>query len=323
MEKRKHIWSLLFLLVLMAFTFFLLFRQLNIQDLMDTITGFEPVFLVAGMGMVVLFLCCEAFVFRIVLKGIDHPIRRISALVYAGIDFYFSCITPSANGGQPAQAYYMTKDGVPLSKSGITILVYGMMYKAVLLLFGMFALCMVPSYVFGESTLLMVLFLFGAVCDVAVFVLCLFAIFHPDCIRRPVYFCIHILAKLRLITDKEKAMVGAEKQLLEYHEASMVCKKTPNLVIKTFCITFVQRAIQFSIGYLVFLGFGLTGHSYFELFSIQVLIAFSADSLPLPGAVGASEAVHLAMYSHVYQEASLRSGAMLLTRGLNYYFLLS
>ena len=34
---------------------------------------------------------------------------------YASADIYFSAITPSATGGQPASAYYMIKDGIPIS----------------------------------------------------------------------------------------------------------------------------------------------------------------------------------------------------------------
>ena len=104
--------------------------------------------------------------------------------------------------------------------------------------------------------------------------------------------------------------------------ASCACKNSPSLLISSFLIVLVQRTIQYSIGYLIYLGLGLQGESFFTLFCIQVITAFAADSLPLPGGIGASEAVHLALYSHVYLNSSVRSGAMLLTRGLNYYYLL-
>ena len=36
----------------------------------------------------------------------------VSAMAYSCADIYYSALTPSASGGQPASAYYMIKDGI-------------------------------------------------------------------------------------------------------------------------------------------------------------------------------------------------------------------
>ena len=322
MKNSKHIGSILFLLLLVGLTFFFLCKDLDLEALGEIIGNVRPAYLIVGSALIALFLCGEALVFRLVMKKASHPIGFRASYTYAAIDYYFSCITPSANGGQPAQIYYMSKDGIPVSKTGVAIFVYGFIYKAVLILFGIAAVCFVPAFIFDGGPLLIALFFFGVVCDVAVFALLLTALLRPSLLRRPVFFFIRLFSKLRFISDREKAMEGAEKQLEDYREASCACKSSPSLLIVSFLIVLVQRTIQYSIGYLVYLGLGLEGESFFTLFCIQVITAFAADSLPLPGGIGASEAVHLMLYSHVYSSASLRSGAMLLTRGLNYYFLL-
>ena len=322
MKNSKHIGSILFLIFLVGLTFFFLLKNLDLNALKEVLTSVKPAYLILGMGLIALFLGGEALVFRLVLKKTGRPISFKASYLYAAIDYYFSCITPSANGGQPAQIYYMNKDSIPLSKTGVAIFVYGFIYKAVLILFGIGAVCFVPAFIFNGGPLLIVLFFFGVVCDVAVFALLLTALLRPSLLRRPVFFFIRLFAKLRFISNREKAMENAEKQLEDYREASCACKNSPSLLISSFFIVLVQRIIQYSIGYLIYLGLGLQGESFFTLFFIQVITAFAADSLPLPGGIGASEAIHLALYSHVYPQTSLRSGAMLLTRGLNYYFLL-
>lgn len=322
MKKSKHLLSILFLLLLIALTFFFIIKEFDLNELGAVIAQMKPAYLALGAVMVAVFLCGEAAVFKLVMKKIDTPITFRAGYTYAAIDYYFSCITPSANGGQPAQIYYMSKDSVPLSSTGVAIFVYGFIYKAVLILFGIIGLCLFPAFIFGEGPLMIVLFFFGVVCDIAVFALLLLALLRPACLRRPVFFFIRLFVKLRFIKDKEKAFASTEKQLEDYRTASTVCKKSPSLIISSFLIVLVQRTLQYSIGYVVYLGLGLSGTDFLTLFCIQVFVAFAADSLPLPGGVGASEAVHLALYSHVYLSASVRSGAMLLTRGLNYYFLL-
>lgn len=44
---------------------------------------------------------------------------------------FFSCITPSASGGQPAQMYYMKKDGIKIGFSTLIMLIITIAFKAV------------------------------------------------------------------------------------------------------------------------------------------------------------------------------------------------
>lgn len=53
------------------------------------------------------------------------------------IGFFYSCITPSASGGQPAQIYYMSKDGLDVSVSTLVLMIVTITYKAVLVLVGL------------------------------------------------------------------------------------------------------------------------------------------------------------------------------------------
>ena len=55
---------------------------------------------------------------------------------YSFIGFFYSCITPSASGGQPAQIYYMSKDGLDVSISTLVLMIVTITYKAVLVLVG-------------------------------------------------------------------------------------------------------------------------------------------------------------------------------------------
>jgi hypothetical protein len=56
------------------------------------------------------------------------------------IEFYFSCITPSASGGEPMQIYYMAKDGIEPSRGTSAKILITVFYKGVLLLLGLFVM---------------------------------------------------------------------------------------------------------------------------------------------------------------------------------------
>ena len=58
----------------------------------------------------------------------------INGMTYGGADVYFSAITPSATGGQPASAYFMIKDGIAPSMVAVMLLINLVMYTAALLI---------------------------------------------------------------------------------------------------------------------------------------------------------------------------------------------
>ncbi len=73
--------------------------------------------------------------------------------------------------------------------------------------------------------------------------------------------------------------------------------------------------------FFVYKSFGLSGFSIRDIIALQVVISITVDSLPLPGAVGVSEAKFFLLYTKVYI-ADYITPTMLLTRGINFYMML-
>ncbi len=134
-------------------------------------------------------------------------------------------------------------------------------------------------------------------------------------------FGIKLGAKLRIIKNKDEKLEHFYNSLKEYHESAKYIKKHFSVSVKVFLITLVQRLAMFSTAFVVYKAFGLTGYSYIELVVIQIAVAIAIDSLPLPGGIGASEAMMLLIYEKIFGMA-VALPAMLVTRGISYYFLL-
>lgn len=62
--------------------------------------------------------------------------KEMDLLLFSSVGFFFSCITPSASGGQPAQVYYMKKEDIPIPISTMVLLIITIIYKMVLVLLG-------------------------------------------------------------------------------------------------------------------------------------------------------------------------------------------
>lgn len=53
------------------------------------------------------FIYFEGEALRVLVRHMGYPAKRSHGFVYSAADVYFSAITPSASGGQPASAYFM------------------------------------------------------------------------------------------------------------------------------------------------------------------------------------------------------------------------
>ena len=69
--------------------------------------------------------------------------------------------------------------------------------------------------------------------------------------------------------------------------------------------------------WLVYLSFGLSGTSVWDVIVLQAVISISVDMLPLPGGMGISEALFLKIFPLVF--GSMTLPAMVLSRGMGYY----
>ena len=71
-----------------------------------------PGLLLAVSGMFG-FIFFEGMALTVIVRGLGYPAKHRQGFVYSAADIYFSAITPSASGGQPASAFFMIRDGIP------------------------------------------------------------------------------------------------------------------------------------------------------------------------------------------------------------------
>ena len=120
-------------------------------------------------------------------------------------------------------------------------------------------------------------------------------------------------------THAKEWQKSIEKGLDEYSESSKYIKTHRREFIQALMKTTVQIVLFFMIPFFVYKAFNLSGYNIFTLFTMQSILFVATSGLPIPGAIGASETVFLSLYGAVFGEGLL-SSAMLLNRGINFYW---
>ncbi len=316
--NNKYVTSSIFLVVLFFLTYYCILRKFDLKMLMKIVHESSNSFLLVAIAMVLLNIFLEGVSLSILGRSLGLSFGWIKGFCYSSIDLFFCGITPSASGGQPILVYSMSKDGVPISKSSIVILIYTVIYKVVLLFLGIIV-CIVHRDFIASSELILWLFLVGFVINVGIIMACLLCMYSRSSIRNLISVFFKFLEMLHIIKRPQAKIEATYKHLEDYHTSAIFIKDHPSVLIKTTILTIMQRCALFSVGYLVYRSFGLTGLHFWDMFAVQVVISITVDTLPLPGAVGVSEAMCILLYTQIQLEQYV-APAMVLTRGINFYF---
>lgn len=135
---RKYVGSILFLCLLIGITIYVLVENNDMRAVAGAMARAEHIWILAGIVTALFFVAAEGSIICYLLRAIGQKMPLLKCISWSFIGFFFSGITPSATGGQPAQLYYMKKAGLPLADSTPVLMVVAVLYKFVLAVLGLF-----------------------------------------------------------------------------------------------------------------------------------------------------------------------------------------
>ena len=318
MEKKdifKLIRSLIFFIGLIVFTFWFIFKDQDINELFNVIKSANILYVLLGLLLMFLFFLTEAYNISCILKALGENISIFKELKFTFIGFFFSSITPAATGGQPIELYYMKKENISGSKSTIALLMQLCGYQISTISLGIICAILNPSILHGG---LLVLFFIGVLINCFALSIMLICIFSKRMASKILNIFIKVLTFFRVknIDSKKESL---KKGLEKYNNNATYIKEHKDQFIKAILRVFVQISFFYSVPFCIYKAFNLSGYNLFQIFTMQAILYTTVSSLPLPGAVGVSETVFLKIFEKVFG-IGLLSGAMILNRGITFYF---
>ena len=137
-KLKKNVLNIAFLLLLLVLTIWLIFRDQDLGPIMQTLQSVPVGYIIIGLILVVLYVCGESVIIKYLLHAVNIKAPLINCIRYSFVGFFFSCITPSATGGQPAQIFYMNRQKINIPTATIILMLVTIEYKFVLVAIGLF-----------------------------------------------------------------------------------------------------------------------------------------------------------------------------------------
>lgn len=215
------------------------------------------------------------------------------------------------------QIYYMKKEKIPIPVATVILMVVTITYKLVLVIIGLGILIFCRGFLHRYLEEILPIYYLGLMLNVFCVGFMTVLVFHPVLAEKILVKGMEWLERLHLMKQKE----SRRKKLLEsmevYRETAAYLKDHKRVIFHVILITFAQRMALFAVTWMVYLAFGMSGTSMWDVVLLQAVISVSVDMLPLPGGMGISESLFLKIFAPVF--GSVLLPAMVLSRGLGYY----
>ena len=316
-SRKKIIFNGVFLAVVFALTVYGVFHGEDLSSMMDAIHRADKRWLVPGIALVAFFIWGESIIIWYMMRSSGICLKKRTCFLFSSVGFFFSCITPSASGGQPMQIYYMKKEKISIPVSTVILMIVTITYKLVLVVIG------IGIAIFGRGFLhkylegILPVFYLGLMLNIFCVTFMTILVFHPLLAKAILMKGMKLLERFHLMRKKEGRLKKLEASMDTYRNTAAYLKNNPLVIVKVIEITFIQRMALFAVTWFVYQALGLHGTGFWDILFLQAVISVSVDMLPLPGGMGISETLFLNIFSPVF--GGLLLPGMVLSRGLGYY----
>ena len=317
--KKKILWAVI-TFCLSVLTIYALFYNsgLSLSELWQDIEEASPIWLVPAALCMFGFIFFEGRSLVLILRTLGYPAKKRRGFLYAAADIYFSSITPSATGGQPASAYFMHKDGISGVAVTVSLILNLTMYTLAIFTLSILSLICFPDVFMSFELPGKILILIGIAMMILMSIFFIILLKKQSILIKTANIIISILRKLHMKTAADKLLSRLDTVIDNYNECVVTLAGKKKLLIKTYFLNLLQRASQILV--TVFCYFAIHGNigDGLRVFAIQTYVVMGSNFIPVPGAVGISEFLMYIGYTMLLSDEAAYSLAIL-SRGISFY----
>ncbi len=321
MEKKKsELWSLV-ALVLAALSIFAVAmhaKDYSLKDFKNYISNADPFWFAMAIACMICYIVFEGMALLGVLKAFGYKRSINKGIVYSAADIYFSAITPSATGGQPASAFYMMSDGVPAAVSAVALLLNLVMYTASIMAIGIIALILRPGIFYDFTVLSKFLIIIGYLILGTLIVFIILLIKREDWVYKIGALILKIMGKIKIIRNPQKFEKKLDRITNEYRDCAEMIDGHRGMLVKCFIYNFLQRSLQICVTAMLYLAAGGSAGKAVDIWVTHAFSVIGSNCVPIPGAMGVIDYLLLDGIKALMPESDAIS-LELASRGISFY----
>lgn len=320
-NKKKYIFSFLFMLILIGVTFYVIFKDNSLTQIFSLLKDVNLWYIAIGVLVMIAYLFVQGAAIGMAASCINIKMRIREAFQYSCLGFFYSGITPSSTGGQPLQFVYMARDKLSASRTTLVLFMTNITYQLAMVMVSLIAFFLSVSDIMKDNSTMIVFFIIGLSINFFAFVILVGVLFWESFMNRMVIGIINILSKMHIIKHTDQTLSKVHKYMSNFKTGVELIKAHKLKFLAILGVTVIQLLLYDVVPFFVYKAFGLTGYSWMEILAVNAVLFVAVSFIPLPGAVGVSESGFSMLYRTMFG-STLIVPAMLLSRFINFYTIL-
>lgn len=319
--RKRSLWTLVFIAIAVLTVWAITsqnkhFSLVSFREFLGELNYF---WVAAAILAMIAYIFCEGLALLTLCKSLGYRQSFGKGYSYSTADIYFSAITPSATGGQPASAFFMMKDGIPGSTVTAILLLNLIMYTFAILVLGILSFLFTP-FMFGYfSVPSRILILVGVAVQAGLAVVFILLLRKTAILRWIGTKCISLLCKLRLMRRKEKKLARMNEALDSYENCVLTLGKRRRALAKAFIFNLLQRTLLIAASAFTFLAAGGEFSNLLAFSGGECMVILGYNFIPVPGAMGVADGLLLDVFGNFLGDGNLAANLELLSRTISFY----
>ena len=307
-------------LLLALITIYAVFRGsgISISELWVSLRKASGLGIVLGAFSMLGFIYFEGEALRVLIRHMGYPTKRSHGFVYSAADVYFSAITPSASGGQPASAYFMMRDGIPGTAVMTALLLNLVMYTLAILTIGIVDALIFPEVFLNFSIACRILIVAGGLALAGLGILFYLLLRKQALIQSAGTGLVRILRIMHCQRLAGRIERKLDSSIEKYSSCVDVVLNGRRMLLKVYILNLLQRLSQIIVTLFSFAALHGNLRKIPRLLATQIYVVLGSNCVPIPGGMGVTDYLML----KGYQQLMSREAAFqleMLSRGLSFY----
>ena len=319
-KKKQIVWSL----VSVALAFLSIWavvgqsQEMSLADLWSTLLEGDPLWMSAAVLSMSGYIIFEGFALWYILRESGFSCRLREGITYAASDIYCAAITPSATGGQPACAWFMVRDGLPMGHVTAVLALNLIFHTFATMICGILSIFLAPGAFAALPILAKFLVIVGYVLETALAVLFIVLLGKGAAIERIGHRVVDWLHRKGWVERTEYWKGKVHDTLADYSSCVGIVRGKKKALALLLLFNLLQRVSQTMAASLVYLAQGGAAVHAGQVFAAQIYSSIGSMCMPVPGGMGIADyLLFCGLNSFMDREAALQ--LELVSRSCSFY----
>ena len=260
--------------------------KLSFASLFETLKSCNHIYLTLSVFSMCAYIGFKGAAINLLLRTFSYPRRYGETLLYSAADTYFSAVTPSASGGQPAAMYFMHKNGIPTATATVTLLVNLILVTMSTLLTGVAAFAMHTDLYMRLDLLPRIFIIGGMVLLVLLISGILLLLKEGEIIYRFGKTVIRLLVRIHILRNQDRWASRLRRIIDQYKECVQMTHGRGKMLVLVYLMGLGHKFTQITTTMLVHLALGGDPALCTHVWASTSFAQLGSGCFPMPGGMG-------------------------------------